>query len=112
MASILRNRIRTSEVPIDLLVLSACETATGNSRAVLGIAGMAIRSGVRSTLAGLWALDDQAAAAFMGHFYKALAQPNTTKAAAFRQAQLALMKDPQFKAPYFWSPFVLVGNWL
>lgn len=112
MASLLRNRIRTSEVPIDLLVLSACETATGNSRAVLGIAGMAIRSGVRSTLAGLWALDDQAAAAFMGHFYKALAQPNTTKAAAFRQAQLALMKDPQFRAPYFWSPFVLVGNWL
>lgn len=112
MASLLRNRIRTSEVPIDLLVLSACETATGNSRAVLGIAGMAIRSGVRSTLAGLWSLDDQAAAAFMGHFYEALAQPNTTKAAAFRQAQLALMKDPQFKAPYFWSPFVLVGNWL
>ncbi|MGR3277457.1 CHAT domain-containing protein [Acaryochloris marina NIES-2412] len=112
MASLLRNRIRTSEVPIDLLVLSACETATGNSRAVLGIAGMAIRSGVRSTLAGLWSLDDQAAAAFMGHFYKALAQPNTTKASAFRQAQLALMKDPQFRAPYFWGPFVLVGNWL
>ncbi|WP_299402361.1 CHAT domain-containing protein [Acaryochloris sp. IP29b_bin.148] len=112
MASLLRNRIRTSEVPIELLVLSACETATGNSRAVLGIAGMAIRSGVRSTLAGLWSLDDQAAAAFMGHFYKALAQPNTTKAAAFRQAQLALMKDPKFRAPYFWSPFVLVGNWL
>ncbi|WP_299484524.1 CHAT domain-containing protein, partial [Acaryochloris sp. IP29b_bin.137] len=112
MASLLRSRSRTSKVPIDLLVLSACETATGNSRAVLGIAGMAIRSGVRSTLAGLWSLDDQAAAAFMGHFYQALAQPNTTKAAAFRQAQLALMKDPKFRAPYFWSPFVLVGNWL
>uniref|UniRef100_UPI002638134A CHAT domain-containing protein n=1 Tax=Acaryochloris sp. IP29b_bin.148 TaxID=2969218 RepID=UPI002638134A len=112
MASLLRSRSRASEVPIDLLVLSACETATGNSRAVLGIAGMAIRSGVRSTLAGLWSLDDEAAAAFMGHFYQALAQPNTTKAAAFRQAQLALMKDPQFRAPYFWSPFVLVGNWL
>lgn len=112
MASLLRSRSRASEVPIDLLVLSACETATGNSRAVLGIAGMAIRSGVRSTLAGLWSLDDQAAAAFMGHFYQALAQPNTTKASAFRQAQLALMKNPKFRAPYFWSPFVLVGNWL
>ncbi|ABW31411.1 CHAT domain-containing protein [Acaryochloris marina] len=112
MASLLRSRSLMSEVPIDLLVLSACETATGNSRAVLGIAGMAIRSGVRSTLAGLWSLDDQAAAAFMGHFYQALAQPNTTKASAFRQAQLALMKNPKFRAPYFWSPFVLVGNWL
>ncbi|NER84019.1 MAG: CHAT domain-containing protein, partial [Leptolyngbya sp. SIO1D8] len=49
---------------------------------------------------------------FMAHFYEALAQPETTKAEAFRQAQLALMQDPQFSTPYYWSPFVMVGNWL
>ena len=48
----------------------------------------------------------------MAEFYKALAQPGTTKAEAFRQAQLALMQDPQLASPYFWSPFILVGNWL
>lgn len=73
---------------------------------------MAVRSGVRSTLAGLWTINDEAAAAYMAEFYKALAQPGATKAEAFRQAQLALMQDPKWASPYFWSPFVLVGNWL
>ncbi|MEM9486888.1 MAG: CHAT domain-containing protein, partial [Cyanobacteria bacterium P01_F01_bin.116] len=112
MSQVLQARNRSNLSPVELLVFSACKTASGDSRAVLGIAGTAIRSGVRSTLAGLWAIDDQAAAAFMTEFYQALAQPGTTKAEAFRQAQLALMADPQFASPYFWSPFVLVGNWL
>ena len=73
---------------------------------------MAIRSGVRSALAGLWPLDDRATAVFMEHFYQALAQPKVTKAEAFRQAQLALMQDSRFSTPYYWSPFVMVGNWL
>ncbi|MEO0489338.1 MAG: CHAT domain-containing protein, partial [Cyanobacteria bacterium J06659_2] len=112
MASALQQRHRSSVPPVELLVFSACKTATGDSRAVLGIAGMAIRSGVRSTLAGLWPLNDEASAAFMGHFYDALAMPGVTKAEAFRQAQLALMADPRFDEPYYWSPFVMVGNWL
>ncbi|MBE9068372.1 CHAT domain-containing protein [Leptolyngbya cf. ectocarpi LEGE 11479] len=112
MSQVLQARNRSDLSPVELLVFSACKTASGDSRAVLGIAGTAIRSGVRSTLAGLWAINDQAAAAFMTEFYKALAQPDTTKAEAFRQAQLALMQDPQLASPYFWSPFVLVGNWL
>ncbi|MDV3348314.1 CHAT domain-containing protein [Leptothoe sp. LEGE 181152] len=112
MSRVLQARNRSDLSPVELLVFSACKTAAGDSRAVLGIAGTAIRSGVRSTLAGLWAINDQAAATFMAEFYKALAQPETTKAEAFRQAQLALIQDPQLASPYFWSPFVLVGNWL
>ena len=94
LGALLQTRNRSSTLPVELLVFSACKTATGDSRAVLGIAGMAIRSGVRSTLAGLWPLNDQATAVFMDHFYEALAQPETTKAEAFRQAQLALLHDP------------------
>ncbi|MEM9486081.1 MAG: CHAT domain-containing protein, partial [Cyanobacteria bacterium P01_F01_bin.116] len=112
MSRVLQARNRSDLSPVELLVFSACKTASGDSRAVLGIAGTAIRSGVRSTLAGLWAINDQAAATFMAEFYQALAQPNTTKAEAFRQAQLALMQDPQLASPFFWSPFVLVGDWL
>ncbi|EKU96530.1 hypothetical protein Lepto7375DRAFT_0536 [Leptolyngbya sp. PCC 7375] len=112
MSAVLQMRNRSDISPVELLVFSACKTASGDSRAILGIAGTAIRSGARSTLAGLWAINDQAAAVYMAEFYKALAQPGTTKAEAFRQAQLALMQDPQLASPYFWSPFVLVGNWL
>ncbi|MEL7353863.1 MAG: CHAT domain-containing protein [Cyanobacteria bacterium J06560_5] len=112
MGSVLQARHRSSVSPIELLVLSACKTATGDSRSVLGIAGMAIRSEVRSALAGLWPLNDQATATFMTHFYEALAQPETTKADALRQAQLALLAEEPFNSPYYWSPFVLVGNWL
>lgn len=112
MSQVLQARNLSDLSPVELLVFSACKTASGDSRAVLGIAGTAIRSGVRSTLAGLWAIDDQAAATFMTEFYKALAQPGTTKAEAFRQAQLALIANPRLSSPYYWSPFVLVGNWL
>ncbi|MEM9213330.1 MAG: CHAT domain-containing protein [Cyanobacteria bacterium P01_F01_bin.150] len=112
LGTLLQSRDRTGNTPIELLVFSACRTAAGDSRAVLGIAGMAIRSGVRSALAGLWPLDDRATAVFMDYFYKALAEPETTKAEAFRQAQLALMQDPRFSTPYYWSPFVMMGNWL
>ncbi len=101
-----------SASPVELLVLSACDTAAGNSRAILGIAGMAIRADTRSVVAGLWPLNDQATAVFMSNFYQTLALAGTTKSQAFRQAQLALLQDPKFQAPYYWSPYVLVGNWL
>ncbi|MEY2978317.1 MAG: hypothetical protein RLZZ435_2456, partial [Cyanobacteriota bacterium] len=98
--------------PIELLVLSACDTAAGNDRAVLGIAGMAIRSNIRSTIASLRRVDDEATARFMADFYQALVQPGVTKSQAFRQAQLALLRSPLYASPYYWAPFVLVGNWL
>ncbi|MEM9218656.1 MAG: CHAT domain-containing protein [Cyanobacteria bacterium P01_F01_bin.150] len=110
-SNLLQQRNQTALSPIDLLVLSACETAAGDSRAVLGIAGMAIKAGVRSAIAGLWPLNDQATSVFMEAFYQALAQPGTTKVEAFQQAQRVLMQDERFQAPYYWSPFVLVGNW-
>ncbi len=58
-------------------------------------------------IAGLWHLNHQAANMFMTNFYNALAQPNVTNPEAFRQAQLSLIKDNQFNAPYYWASFVL-----
>ena len=98
--------------PIELLVLSACETATGDKRAALGMAGVAVRSGARSTLASLWSVSDRSTASLIVEFYQALGQPRVTKAQALRLAQLALLKQPKYENPYYWAPFVLLGNWL
>ncbi|OKH51635.1 hypothetical protein NIES2101_17870 [Calothrix sp. HK-06] len=104
---------RSSNVPnpIELLVLSACQTATGDKRAALGLAGVAVRSGARSTLASLWPVGDESTADLMGKFYEELANnPNITKSEALQLAQkYILQKKPH---PRYWAPYVLIGNWL
>ncbi|MEM7712294.1 MAG: CHAT domain-containing protein [Cyanobacteria bacterium P01_A01_bin.68] len=97
--------------PVELLVLSACQTAKGDKGAALGLAGVAVRSGARSTLATLWSVQDKSTAEFIAKFYSILTQKRTTKAEALRQAQLSLLKNPKYQHPYYWSSFVLVGNW-
>jgi CHAT domain-containing protein len=104
--------------PIELLVLSACQTALGDDRAALGLAGVAVRAGARSTLASLWDVNDRATTLLMTRFYQELAKSYTgqqetiTKAEALRRAQQALLQNANFSHPYYWSGFVLVGNWL
>ena len=110
LQTILRDRRRQTN-PLELLVLSACQTAEGDNRATLGLAGMAVRSGARSTLATLWSVNDQSTAAFMAEFYRELTQPNITKAEAQRLGQIKLLTDPKYRHPFYWAPFVLVGNW-
>ena len=127
-------RLRFDQPVIDMLTLSACETAVGNN---LGISGLAVESGARSILASLWAVSDVGTAPLMISFYKAF--PNAlSKATALRQAQLDLLKgkvkiensqilgvdglaaialpkgteNVDIKHPFFWSSFILVGNWL
>jgi CHAT domain-containing protein len=97
---------------VDLLVLSACQTAAGDSRAALGLAGVAVRSGASSTLATLWSVRDESTAKLMTEFYRELAQPGVSKAEALRLGQLALLKQSQYEHPFYWAPFILVGNWL
>ena len=112
ISTILQASSVARQVPIELLILSACETATGDQRAALGLAGVAVQAGARSTIASLWNLDDESGAKLVGHLYDELVKPDASKAEALRQAQLALLNDPNYRAPFFWSAFVLVGNWL
>ncbi len=105
----------SQERAIELLVLSACETAAGDKRAALGLAGIAIRAEVRSTLATLWQVNDASTAEFMIRFYQQLSSGRITKAEALRNAQLAFLKDypdTDYNRPFHWAPFTLVGNWL
>ena len=106
---------RAVETPIELLVLSACETAAGDNRAALGLAGIAIRAGARSTVATLWNINDASTAEFMTRFYQQLSRPELNKAEALRNAQLAFLRDYEgtdYRRPYHWAPFILLGNWL
>ncbi|MEL7417600.1 MAG: CHAT domain-containing protein, partial [Cyanobacteria bacterium J06555_3] len=123
--------------PIELLVLSACETALGDQESELGFAGLAVQAGVKSALASLWYVSDLGTLALMGEFYDQLGN-TLVKAEALRQTQLEMLKgnvmvdDRQVKLsngvgldlaedfpagslsldhPYFWSSFTLIGNW-
>ncbi|MBX2866164.1 MAG: CHAT domain-containing protein [Leptolyngbyaceae cyanobacterium MAG.088] len=108
---VLRTRRQQAE-PIELMVLSACQTAEGDDRASLGLAGMAIRSGARSTLATLWSVNDDSTAKLITQFYEELSNTELSKAEALRFAQIAILKDPEYSHPFYWAPFVLIGNWL
>ncbi|MFS0518192.1 CHAT domain-containing protein [Nostoc sp. UIC 10607] len=117
---LLRSGKTNQPISIELLVLSACKTATGDSRATLGLAGVAVRAGARSTLASLWSVNDESTSELMGEFYSELVnangRKNVSKAEALQQAQLALLnnrdRNKKWERPYYWAPFVLVGNWL
>lgn len=102
---------------IELLIFSACRTAAENKRATLGMAGAAFEAGARSTIATLWNINDRSTAQLIGKFYEELnratrAGKKVNKAEALRLAQLEILQGEEYKHPYFWSPFILVGNWL
>ena len=98
--------------PIELLTLSACETAEGDERSPLGISGAAMKARAKSVLGTLWPVDDDAARKVMENFYRGIATNHLTKAEALRQAQVELKHNDEYSHPLFWAPFVLIGNWL
>ncbi|WP_442936957.1 CHAT domain-containing protein [Nostoc sp.] len=111
--SLLRRRDQTRSEALELLVLSACQTAVGDNRATLGLAGTSVKAGARSTLASLWQISDKSTAILIGEFYRELVKTKVTKAEALRRAQVKLLKDyPNYSRPGYWAPYVLVGNWL
>ena len=110
--NLLRGENQERARDIELLVLSACKTAEGDNRATLGLAGLAVRAGARSTLATLWQVGDDSTIELMKEFYSVLYdEEGITKAQALHQAQKALLDKPQYQNPSSWAPYVLVGNW-
>ncbi len=107
---IISQRQLSDPSPLKLLVLSACQTAQGDNRATLGLAGVTVRSGADSTLASLWTINDESTPLFMVKFYEQLLTPGVSKAEALRQAQLYLLQHTQYNHPYFWASFILIGS--
>jgi len=103
---------RYQEEPVELLVLSACQTAAGDDRAALGLAGVAIQAGARSAVATLWFISDESTAQMISEFYRLLEETSVSKAEALRVAQVQLLSDPRYRHPSYWAPFLLIGNWL
>lgn len=126
--------LKWQELPsLELLVLSACQTALGSKEAELGFAGTALNAGAQAAIASLWAVNDQGSLGLMSGLYQGL-RNGLPKAEAIRQAQLMMLRgdtrlqngqlylanqgpiaapltDQRFQHPYFWSGYTVVGNW-
>jgi len=98
--------------PLELLVLSACQTAVGDDQAALGLAGVAIKAGARSALATLWFISDESTTELVARFYRQLSKSGVSKAKALQIAQIDLITNTRYKHPSFWAPFLLIGNWM
>lgn len=103
--------LRYRDEPLDLIVLSACETAEGDDRAALGLSGVAVRAGARSAIGTLWSVNDAGSARLIEAFYEALGKPGTSKASALQSAQRVLLDDPVFSHPGYWAAFLLINGW-
>lgn len=107
--NLLNQKSELGESSIELLVLSACQTAKGDRRSALGIAGMAIQAGSRNTLASLWLAESSSTAKLMTLFYQGL-DNDWSKAKALQEAQIQLMESQRYSHPYYWGNFILVGS--
>ena len=107
---------------VDILTLSACNTASAGADAdgkeVEGFAEIAQEQGARSVVASLWAVADNSTRSLMEAFYRnRVTPPGKSKAEALREAQVALLTGKAggparpYAHPFYWAPFVLVGNW-
>jgi CHAT domain-containing protein len=125
---------------VDLLTLSACDTGVGSGRdsqgqEVEGLGALVQRQGARGVIATLWPVADESTAQFMQNFYRLREKVGLNKAEALRQAQILMIRGQaafsgstaqrgltqetpvaavkgSFAHPYFWAPFILMGNWL
>jgi len=99
--------------PVELLVLSACQTASGDDRAALGLAGVAVKAGARSALASLWSVNDQSTSQVVSEFYRELKDsPSMSKARALQSSQVKMLGDRRYSHPCYWAPYLIIGNWL
>lgn len=101
---------------VEILTLSACETALGGSsgdgREIEGFGGLAQRQGAKTVLATLWPVADTSTATFMPSLYSALSQKNNNRARALQLTQQEFIHSKQFNHPFYWASFILMGNWL
>jgi CHAT domain-containing protein/tetratricopeptide (TPR) repeat protein len=108
------SEIYSLHLPVDLVVLSACQTALGEEVRGEGLVGLTRgfqHAGASRVLVSLWSVNDRATAELMAQFYQAYENDGLPAAAALRQAQLAMARHPRWGAPYHWAAFVLHGDW-
>ncbi len=98
----------------DLVVLSACQTGLGKlirGEGIVGLTRAFMYAGTPTVLVSLWSVSDVSTATLMGEFYRNLVKEKLSKTDALRKAQLSLLGNEKFAHPFYWAPFVLVGDW-
>jgi CHAT domain-containing protein len=98
----------------DLIVLSACQTGLGKlvrGEGMVGLTRAFMYAGTPSVLVSLWSVSDMSTSALMGEFYKNLIKYKFSRTDALQKAQLTLISDEKYAHPFFWAPFVLIGDW-
>jgi CHAT domain-containing protein len=108
------NDVYNLNLPVELVVLSACQTGLGKNIRGEGLIGLTrgfIYAGASRVVASLWKVDDEATAELMKRFYEYMLKDGLPPAAALRQAQLSMREQKRWRAPYFWAGFILQGEW-
>lgn len=108
------NQIYNLKLPVDMVVLSACQTALGKDVKGEGLIGLTrgfMYAGSKRIVASLWKVDDAATAELMKHFYKAMTQEKLPPSESLRFAQLQLSKQKRWQSPYYWAAFTIQGEW-
>ncbi|UNU25114.1 CHAT domain-containing protein [Microcoleus vaginatus HSN003] len=98
----------------DLVVLSACQTGMGQNIQGEGMVGLTrgfMYAGAQRVVVSLWSVDDEGTATLMSSFYQGMLQKGLTPAAALRAAQLEMLKQEEWRSPYYWAAFTLQGEW-
>ena len=101
-------------LPVDLVVLSACVTGLGREVTGEGVIGLTrgfMHAGATRVVASLWNVDDWATAELMDRFYKGMRQRGLAPAAALRRAQLEMRQQGRWASPYYWAAFAIHGDW-
>jgi CHAT domain-containing protein len=108
------HEIYNLDLPVDMVVLSACKTGLGRKVRGEGLIGLTrgfIYAGAKRVVASVWQVNDESTSKLMKYFYQAMLKDRLPPAAALRVAQLKMLEQPQRQAPYYWAAFVLYGDW-
>ena len=100
---------------VNLIVLSACDTALSKIQGgddLVGLSRGFIYAGTPSLMATLWQVDDRSTSMLMERFYENWLQKGLSKPEALRQAQLSIKSMPGYEHPYYWAPFIIIGDWM
>ncbi len=108
------HQIYELDLPAELVVLSACETALGaevRGEGLMSLTRGFMHAGTRRVIVSLWSVSDRATAELMKRLYRAILEEKQPPSAALRQAQLSMLREDRWRIPYFWAGFVLQGDW-
>ena len=106
--------IYSLKLPVELVVLSGCQTGLGeqiNGEGLIGLTRGFMYAGASRVVASLWSVSDIATASLMGDFYRAMEKDGMRPAAALRAAQIQMWKQKQWSFPYYWAGFEMQGEW-